>query len=154
MISRLALSILVFGSVMIAPVWPAQTGVITIVPSKVGWQPGPSDFPPGMKQAILEGDSTKTGSSYALRFWMPAGYVIKPHKHPDDEEITVISGSLLLGIGKTIDAKAMRSLPAGSYFWIPRGTYHYLKTKSGTVIEQHGIGPLGNTIYADASGTR
>ena len=68
----------------------------------VKWGPAPPFFPAGAKFAVLQGDPSAAGE-YTVRLRMPAGYVIAPHWHPTDEHVTVVSGTMLLGMGDQVD---------------------------------------------------
>src|SRR5690349_19934674 len=84
----------------------------------------PASLPPGAKMAVLEGDPAKPGF-FAARLWMPDGYKIPPHTHPNRERVTVLSGTLLLGTGDTLDASKAQVLPAGSYSSMSPGMHHF-----------------------------
>lgn len=60
------------------------------VPSEIAWKPGPDSLPPGVKVAVLEGDSAKAGF-FTMRLLMPDGYKVAPHWHPTIERLTIIS---------------------------------------------------------------
>lgn len=125
----------------------AQTKAVMLTPAALAWGAGPSEFPPGMTLAVLSGDPSKAGSPFTLRIKMPDGYLIKPHHHTADEALTVMSGTLLVGYGKTVQASTMKALPAGSFFTLPKGMWHYVKTKGVTVLQESGIGPDAGTVY-------
>jgi quercetin dioxygenase-like cupin family protein len=65
------------------------------------WGPGPPFFPAGARFVVLSGDPSQAGP-YTVRLEMPAGYVIPPHSHPTDENVTVIQGNVVLGMGDTV----------------------------------------------------
>src|SRR5437588_229058 len=71
-------------------------------PATIEWRQGPAALPPGAKMAALEGDPTKEGP-FVVRFQFPAGYRVPPHTHPKTERVTVISGTLYLAAGETLD---------------------------------------------------
>ena len=54
-------------------------------------------FDPGMKLAVLHGDPGKKGD-YTLRLLFPAGYKFPVHWHPGPEHLTVVSGTVMLGM--------------------------------------------------------
>ena len=68
-------------------------------PDSIEWKPGLSSLPAGAKMAVLEGDPTKEGP-FVMRLQAPAGYHIAPHTHPKTERVTVISGTMLLAMGR------------------------------------------------------
>ena len=91
--------------------------------------------------AVLSGDPFKPGP-FVLRFKMIDGVVVPPHWHPEDENITVIDGTFLMGMGDKVDKSAMRDMPAGSFATMPRGMHHFVSCRGATVVQVHGMGPL------------
>ena len=93
----------------------------------------------------IAGDRTQAGM-YAYRVRFPTGFRNEPHFHPDDRIVTVIAGTLHVGLGERIDEASMRPLPAGSLWTEPSGEAHYVWAKSGEVIIQViGYGPSSTT---------
>src|SRR5437868_4384215 len=72
-------------------------------PGALKWGPPPAVFSPSAKFAVLAGDPTKAGSLYTVRLSMPSGYRIMPHYHPSDERVTVLSGTLHVGMADSFD---------------------------------------------------
>jgi quercetin dioxygenase-like cupin family protein len=58
------------------------------------------------EDAILAGDPDKVGSLFVFRIKQPDGSKIPPHWHPVDENVTLISGTFLYGVGEKFDEKA------------------------------------------------
>ena len=112
-----------------------------ILPDDVKWGPAPAKLPPGAKLAVLDGDPSKPGAPYTFRVKLPDGYSVPPHTHPVDEHVTVIRGTILLGMGERFDRAKLRELPAGSYARLPKGEPHFNLYKGETVVQFHGIGP-------------
>jgi quercetin dioxygenase-like cupin family protein len=106
----------------------------------IKWQEAPASIPKGAKIALLEGDLAKEGP-FVIRIKFPDGYRIMPHTHPKRERVTVLSGTLNIGMGERFDEKAGRAMPAGSYGSWPEGMKHYGWATGETVIQLHGIGP-------------
>src|SRR5277367_6998176 len=52
-----------------------------------------------LKVAILQGDPMTAGRSYTLRLSCTDGTKIAPHWHPSTENVTVIKGTFMLGMG-------------------------------------------------------
>jgi len=107
-----------------------------------------SDFPrpgfdPGMKLAVLHGDPSKSGS-YTIRLQFPAGYRFPVHWHPTAENLTVVSGTFLLGMGNTANWNALRTYAPGDYLYIPPRHAHFggSGAQGLTVIQLHGQGPF------------
>lgn len=109
-------------------------------PSDIEWVDAPPVLIKGAKMAVLFGDPSKPGL-YILRMKFPAKYKVMPHWHPSDENVTVLSGGLAIGMGDTVDAKT-KVMPAGSFFSMPAKMHHFAFTKKATVIEIAGMGPF------------
>jgi quercetin dioxygenase-like cupin family protein len=111
-----------------------------VTPDHVKWVDGPAALEKGARMAILEGDPSKDGP-FVIRVKLPDGLRIMPHTHPKDERVTVISGTLYLGMGATFDAKAAKAMPAGSYGRTGAGMKHFAWVKGETILQVHGTGP-------------
>lgn len=109
--------------------------------AEMKWADGPPSLPPGVKIAVLEGDPTKTGP-FTIRLQAPDGFKIPAHTHPTAERVTVISGTLYLGMGDKLDEAAGRELAAGGFAVMPAGMKHFAWMKGETVVQVHGTGPF------------
>jgi quercetin dioxygenase-like cupin family protein len=118
----------------------AKKADVLLTPADLKWTGAPPSLPKGAKVAVLEGDPAKKGP-FVMRVRMPDGYRIAPHTHTKDERVTVLSGTLYLGMGGTFDKKAGKALTAGSYARTGAGMKHFGWTKGETVIQVHGEGP-------------
>jgi quercetin dioxygenase-like cupin family protein len=122
-------------------------GAPTIVMADdVKYGPAPKSYPAAATMAVLSGDPSKAGSQYTVRLKLPDGTKIAPHTHGDTENVTVISGTLMVAVGSTFDAANMHALTAGSYASIPAGTPHYAMAKGETVVQVNGVGPASITL--------
>jgi quercetin dioxygenase-like cupin family protein len=110
-------------------------------PDDIKWGPAPAKLPPGAQFAVLDGEPSKPRSLYTFRAKLPDGYSVPPHTHPVDEHITVIQGTILLGMGEKFDRAKLREPPAGSYARLPKGEPHFNLYKGETIVQFHGIGP-------------
>jgi quercetin dioxygenase-like cupin family protein len=110
------------------------------VPGEIAWRDAPASLEPGAHVAVLEGDPGEQGF-FNMRIRMPDGYHIAPHRHPNVERVTVISGTFRLGMGEELDRAAAQPLRAGSYFAMPPGEAHYGIAEGETVIQLTTIGP-------------
>ena len=117
------------------------------VPDEIAWKPGPDSLPPGAKIAILEGDPAKEGF-FTMRLLLPDGYRVAPHWHPKVERLTVISGTVNLGMGDRFDEKAAKPLPAGTYSSMPPKMTHFAWMTGETVLQLSSIGPW-QVIYVN-----
>ena len=109
-------------------------------PSEVKWKDGPGSLPPGAKFAVLNGDPAKDGP-FVMRIWMPDGFKIQPHTHPNVERITVISGTFNIGMGEKFDKSATREMTTGTFGFWPAGMQHFAWANGQTVIQLNGDGP-------------
>ena len=92
--------------------------------------------------AVVEGDPTAASGDYTIRVKMPDGYKIAPHTHPKRENVTVISGTLKVGMGDQFDEGKMMSFPAGSFAFLDLEMHHYASASGETVIQIHGMSPV------------
>lgn len=111
-----------------------------VTPDGTKWVDGPASLPPGAKMVILEGDPNKDGP-FVLRVKMPDGFKIMPHTHAKDERVTVLAGTLYLGMGEKFDEKVAKIMPAGSYGRTGAGMKHFGYVKGETILQLHGSGP-------------
>jgi quercetin dioxygenase-like cupin family protein len=111
-----------------------------VQPQETQWEPGPAALPPGAQRAVLLGDPGKEGL-YVLRLKVPKGYRIPPHTHPHHEVVTVISGTINLGMGETADPAKAKALPAGTFFTMPPGMAHFAYFEEETILQSNAIGP-------------
>jgi quercetin dioxygenase-like cupin family protein len=116
---------------------------------EVKWGAPPPVFPPGAKFAVIAGDPAATGL-VTVRFEMPAGYNIPPHFHPTDEHITVMKGSISLGMGDVTDKAHALTLSAGGYGVAMAKMHHYAYTTTGATIQVHMQGPFAITYVNPA----
>ncbi|HUF82488.1 MAG TPA: cupin domain-containing protein [Burkholderiales bacterium] len=131
----------------------AQDHHATVQPDAVKWGPGPGAYPPGAQFAVLSGDPAKEGF-YVVRLKVPAGYRIAPHTHPNDENVTVLSGSFGIGTGERFDSTKGATIKAGGYSRVGKGMSHYAWFSEDTVIQLHGQGPQGITYVNPADDPR
>ena len=118
----------------------AEKDHLIVTPEDIKWVDGPPSLPPGAKMVVLEGDPAKDGS-FVMRVKLPDGFRVMPHTHPKDERVTVLAGTLHMGMGEKFDGKATRAMPAGSYGLTAAGVKHFAYVKGETVLQLHGTGP-------------
>ena len=117
------------------------------------WGPGPPSVPAGAQAYGVVGDPAKEGG-YVVRLKFPAGYKVAPHVHPNDENVTVISGTFHIGFGDKFDESKGQAIKAGGYAQAPKGVQHFAWTSEETVIQLHGVGPGGITYVNPADDPR
>ena len=123
-ISLLCGSLLLGQPVAAEPNAAGHTDLLTSG-KQVQWGPAPPLIPSGAQAAVLAGDPLKPGSPYTLRLRMPAGYRVAPHFHPSDENVTVLSGALGVGMGEQFDKAKGQVLGTGGFVSVPHGMHHY-----------------------------
>jgi hypothetical protein len=97
--------------------------------------------------AVVMGDPNKPGWYIELVKWYPHNNS-RPHFHPNDRYITVLSGTWWVGSGRKYDPDSMVPMPAGSYVVDLAKQPHYDGAKDElTEIEIVGEGPA--TITPD-----
>ena len=109
--------------------------------AEIKWGEPPPVFEKGMSFTVISGDPSKPGP-YVVRAKMPAGFKIAPHWHPTDEHVTVLSGTLALGMGEKIDKTTMTKLHTGGYALLPAEMRHYAMATTAVTIQVHGEGPF------------
>jgi quercetin dioxygenase-like cupin family protein len=114
------------------------------------WGPAPSVLPPGAEIAVLQGDPSKA-DVFTLRLRFPNGYRIAPHTHPTTENVTVINGTFLAGMGTRFTEADLKPLGQNAFASIPANHPHYAMARGATVVQVHGMGPFQLT-YVDSAG--
>jgi len=122
-----------------------------VLPENVKWVE-PAALP-GAKLAVLAGDPAKPGLS-TYRIWFPANFQIPAHFHPATENVTVVSGTIYVGMGDKIDMTKGMGYPVGSFAVVPANHRHYAWTKEETVVQIHLEGPTAITFVNPADDPR
>ena len=139
-------------------IW-AQSGVHTdgsshkmITPDDLKWVEVPS-LPPGAKLAIIEGPLNEA-VPFTFRLQFPANYQIPAHWHPAVERVTVISGTVNVGIGDKLDKQKTKALGPGSMAIMQPKTNHFVWTKEEAVVQLNETGPWAITYVNPADDPR
>lgn len=93
---------------------------------------------PGAQIAVLHGQPYAGG--FAVRMKRPTGHFEKPHRHESDEHVSVVSGTLHIGVGDGSDRTRARTFRAGGYVVIPSGTLHHSWAEGDMLAEIHWTG--------------
>lgn len=126
------------GSVRAGEVDP-KVAVIT-PPDQIPWHQGK-----GSDSAVLAGDPSKPGIYVMLIKWHPHN-MSRPHFHPNDRFIYVISGTWWVGTGSKYDPDSTVPVKAGSYVKHFAKQIHYDGAKDEeAVLEIVGEGPATST---------
>ena len=118
----------------------AKPEAVFMKADELKWGDAPPDLPKGAQLGVLRGDPSKKGV-FAIRFKMPDGYKIPPHWHTQDEQLTILSGTLMLHMGDSMDTAA-HDLDAGAYHFLPGKMHHAAEAKGETVVQINGMGPF------------
>lgn len=144
---RLALATclaLSFGSASAADLDPKAISIK--LPDDIKWVANPS----GSESAVLVGDPSKPELYVVLNKWK-AHHNSKPHSHPNDRFITVISGTWWVGTGSDYNPDHLKPVPAGSFVTHYGNEVHYDGAKDGdTILQIVGIGPATSTPAVSA----
>jgi len=141
----LLIALLTFGCY----IWAARAdthtdtkdGHVILMPDALQWKPNPM-LPPGAQATILSGDPTKAGSVYAIRLKVPDGFKIPLHWHPSAENVTVLKGTLMIGVGEKVDPDKLKAVPAGGFMQMPKQMRHFGMARGETILQLHGVGPF------------
>src|SRR5438270_6379676 len=116
---------------------------ITIqLPKDIKWVSNPNA---GAETAVLLGDPNKPGLYVILQKWLPH-HNSRPHFHPNDRYVTVLSGTWWVGTGPKYDPDSTVPMQTGTYVTHFGKQIHYDGAKDGdTVLEIVGMGPATST---------
>ena len=116
---------------------PDPKAITYTLPDKIDWKKGPNN-----DTAILQGDPSKPGLYIQLIRWHP-GNMSRPHTHPNDRYIYVISGTWWMGWGSKFDPDSTFPVKAGTYVVHHAGELHYDGAKTeDCVLYIVGMGPV------------
>jgi quercetin dioxygenase-like cupin family protein len=96
----------------------------------------------GCDLATVEGDSSAEGASYVLRLRCADGTKIPAHWHPGDENVTVLKGTFLVGLGESFDETKLQTMNVGNFALMPKEVRHFAMNKGETIVQVHGLGPF------------
>ncbi len=118
----------------------AEATHVAIASDDIVWGPAPAALPTGAQFAVLTGDPNKEGP-FVMRIKVPDGYRVAPHWHPALENVTVISGTLGIGLGEEFDPAVGKELGPGGFFVMQPETAHFAWSTGETIVQVHSIGP-------------
>lgn len=109
-------------------------------PEQVTWGEAPPHLPKGAQLAVMFGDPTKKGT-FTVRLKFPDGYKVAPHWHSNDEELTIISGTLVMRAGDSPTSEA-HAITTGGYHFQPGKVHHSAEARGETIVQIHSTGPF------------
>jgi ketosteroid isomerase-like protein/quercetin dioxygenase-like cupin family protein len=120
---------------------PAPASHVMVAPASITWGDPPPSLPPGARLAVLSGDPSKPGP-FVIRAQVPAGYRVPPHWHPTDENLTILTGTVALGMGDTADESTMQNVASGGLVVLPANMRHTFLARTAATFQVHGMGPF------------
>src|SRR6476619_6301101 len=85
----------------------------------------------------VSGDMDKPGLPFVIRIHHDAGYIVFPHTHPEDENITVLTGSWALGMGPRVKMSELEPMELGAFGFVPKKMAHFAYAKVETILQVH-----------------
>ena len=119
----------------------APTSHVMVAPASITWGDPPPALPPGARLAVLSGDPSKPGP-FVIRAQVPAGYRVPPHWHPTDENLTILTGTVAIGMGDTSDESTMQNVASGGLVVLPGNMRHTFLARTAATFQVHGMGPF------------
>jgi hypothetical protein len=138
-----------------APSAPLLSLLATASPTEdIQWGPAPPVFPAGAEFAVLQGDPSKAGEEFTVRLRFPNGYKIAPHTHPTAENVTVLKGTFLAGMGEQFKESGLQAFARDGFVSIPGDHAHYAMARGQVIVQVHAIGPFAMTYVNPADDPR
>jgi anti-sigma factor ChrR (cupin superfamily) len=96
----------------------------------------------GCDLATVAGDPSVEGTPFVVRLRCVDGAKIPAHWHPTDENVTVLKGTFLAGMGETFDETKLTTMNVGNFVTMPKEMRHFATCKGETIVQVHGAGPF------------
>jgi hypothetical protein len=96
----------------------------------------------GCDLATVGGDPSAEGTPFVVRLRCVDGAKIPAHWHPTDENVTVLKGTFLVGMGETFDETKLTTMNVGNFAMMPKEMRHFAMSKGETIVQVHGMGPF------------
>ena len=143
MLRRIALCLgLCFAALPAGAAELDPAAVVYRLPDQIPWGPV---TPNGNQQAVLLGDPSRPGPYIVMVRWLP-GHMSRPHSHPNDRFIQVLSGTWWMGSGPRFDPENTVPVPAGTFVTHFGRQVHYDGAKAEpTTLLIMGEGPGTST---------
>jgi quercetin dioxygenase-like cupin family protein len=110
--------------------------------TETNWGPAPPVFPPGAQFAVVQGDPSVPGALFTVRLRFPNGYILPPHRHPTDENVTVLKGTFMVGLGENFSRDGLQVLKEDGFITAPAGMAHFASARGITEVQVHAMGPF------------
>jgi quercetin dioxygenase-like cupin family protein len=96
----------------------------------------------GCELATVSGDYNAEGSPFVARLRCADGAKIPAHWHPTDENVTVLKGTFLVGMGESFDETKLETMNTGNFITMPKEMRHFAMSKGESIVQIHGVGPF------------
>jgi anti-sigma factor ChrR (cupin superfamily) len=96
----------------------------------------------GCDLAAVEGNPEAEGQPFVIRFRCTDGAKVPAHWHPTDENLTVLKGAFLVGMGDNFDESKLQTMNVGNFILMPKEMHHFALNKGETIVQLHGMGPF------------
>ena len=96
----------------------------------------------GCDLAPVAGDMNTEATPFVLRIRCADGSKIPAHWHPTDENVTVLKGTFLVGMGESFDESKLQTMNVGNFVTVPKEMRHFAMTKGETIVQVHAMGPF------------
>jgi hypothetical protein len=96
----------------------------------------------GCDLAPVAGDMNAEGAAFVLRLRCADGSKIPAHWHPTDENVTVLKGTFLVGMGESFDESKLQTMNVGNFVTMPKEMRHFATCKGETIVQVHAMGPF------------
>jgi quercetin dioxygenase-like cupin family protein len=96
----------------------------------------------GCDLAPVSGDVNADGGTFVIRIRCTDGTRIPAHWHPTDENVTILKGVFLVGMGDSFDESKLTPMNAGNFVSMPKQVRHFASSKGDTIVQVHGAGPF------------
>jgi uncharacterized RmlC-like cupin family protein len=140
------------ASLAATAVFAQHDGHRIVTAEDLKWENAAS-LPSGAKVAMIDGRINQEGP-IIFRVKLPANYRIPPHFHGTHERVTMISGTLNIGIGDRFDAQKTTAMKPGTVNLMPPKMHHFAWTAEETVFQLNVVGPWTVTYLNPADDPR
>ena len=113
------------------------------------WRPSASRVVPGSASMLLVGDPGKH-ELFVARFRYPSGARLAPHWHTASVHVTVLEGTLMVGMGDVVDTTRAQAYGPHSFVVFEGGMHHYEWFRGDVVVHVEGIGPF-RTVFVNSA---
>src|SRR5437867_1693910 len=93
----------------------------------------------GCELAPVAGDMNAEGAPFVLRIRCADGIKVPAHWHPTDENVTVLKGTLLVGMGEAFDESKLQPMNVGNFLAVPKEMRHFALCKGETIVQVHAM---------------